>query len=123
MMQPAAGALWATDGVSGLFRMTMWNQTIPDRLRGRLASIEMISHLSGPNLGDTEAGFVAAAFGSRASVVSGGILCVLGAGALGLRLPNFIRYDGREGRARRQADETLLRAGSRQHFYRRDSGH
>ena len=32
--------------------MTMWNQTIPDALRGRLASIEMVSYMSGPLLGD-----------------------------------------------------------------------
>jgi hypothetical protein len=66
------------DAVSGLFRMTMWNQTIPDALRGRLASIEMVSYMSGPLLGHVEAGMVAAAFGVPASVVSGGVLCVLG---------------------------------------------
>lgn len=44
------------DAVSGLYRMTMWNQTIPDALRGRLASIEMVSYMSGPLLGHVEAG-------------------------------------------------------------------
>ena len=44
------------DAVSGIFRSTMWNQTIPTELRGRLSGIEMISYLSGPKLGDTEAG-------------------------------------------------------------------
>ena len=43
------------DMVSGLFRMTIWNQTIPDRLRGRLAGVEQISYLSGPLLGHLEA--------------------------------------------------------------------
>ena len=85
--------------------MTMWNQTIPDHLRGRLASIEMISYLTGPYLGNAEAGLVASAFGLRASVVSGGVLCVAGSLALGLLLPKFIRYDGREGLARKQAEE------------------
>ena len=109
------GSLWlalfflalasAADMVSGLFRMTMWNQTIPDHLRGRMASIEMISYSTGPYLGNAEAGLVAAVFGLRASVVSGGVLCVLGAGALALLLPRFIRYDGREGLARKQAEE------------------
>ena len=66
------------DAVSGMFRMTMWNQTIPDALRGRLAGIEMVSYMSGPLLGHVEAGVVAAAFGVRASVVSGGVLCVVG---------------------------------------------
>src|SRR4029077_230797 len=60
------------DMISGLFRMTMWNQTIPDRLRGRLAGIELISYTTGPYLGNGEAGIVASFFGIRASVVSGG---------------------------------------------------
>ena len=44
------------DMVSGLFRTTMWNQSIPDSLRGRLAGIEMLSYSSGPTLGNVEAG-------------------------------------------------------------------
>jgi len=42
--------------VSGLCRTTMWNQSIPDALRGRLAGIEMLSYSSGPTLGNVEAG-------------------------------------------------------------------
>ena len=83
------------DAVSGIFRMTMWNQTIPDALRGRLASIEMVSYMSGPLLGHVEAGVVAAAFGVRTSVVSGGVLCVVGVLACGVWLPRFVRYDSR----------------------------
>ena len=83
------------DAVSGIFRMTMWNQTIPDALRGRLASIEMVSYMSGQLLGHVEAGLVAAAFGVPASVVSGGVLCVVGVVACGLLLPRFVRYDAR----------------------------
>jgi MFS family permease len=82
----------AFDGISGIFRMTMWNQTIPNDLRGRLAGIEMISYLSGPRLGDTEAGLVAAAFGITASIVSGGVLCVLGVGICCYFLPKFWQY-------------------------------
>ncbi len=95
----------AADTVSGIFRMTMWNQTIPDHLRGRLAGIEMISYLTGPYLGNAEAGLVASVFGLRASVVSGGVLCVIGCGVLALLLPKFISYDGREGLAQKQAEE------------------
>ena len=83
------------DGISGIFRMTMWNETIPDTLRGRLASIEMVSYMSGPLLGHLEAGAVAAAFGVTASVVSGGVLCVVGVLACGVWLPRFVRYDAR----------------------------
>jgi MFS family permease len=95
----------AADCVSGIFRMTIWNQTIPDRLRGRLASIEMVSYLTGPYLGNAEAGIVASAFGLRMSVISGGVACVLGAGALAMLLPGFIRYDRNEGLARKKREE------------------
>jgi MFS family permease len=98
-------AAFAADMVSGMFRMTIWNQTIPDYLRGRLASIEMISYMTGPYLGNAEAGLVASLFGLRASVVSGGVMCVIGAGILALFLPGFIRYDGREGVKRKVAEE------------------
>lgn len=82
----------AFDGISGIFRMTLWNSTIPTEYRGRLAGIEMISYLSGPKLGDTEAGLMAAAFGVSFSVISGGVLCVLGVIAACYMLPRFIQY-------------------------------
>jgi MFS family permease len=87
-----AGAL---DGISGIFRSVMWNETIPNHLRGRMAGIEMISYLSGPKLGDTEAGLIAAAFGITFSIVSGGVLCVLAVGLSCVFLPKFIRYESK----------------------------
>lgn len=99
------------DAVSGIFRSTMWNETIPDALRGRLASIEMVSYMSGPLLGHLEAGAVAAVFGVTASVVSGGVLCVVGVLACGLYLPRFVGYDARQfriaGLARLQSEEEI----------------
>ena len=95
---PALGCLalaGGADAVSGIFRMTMWNQTIPDALRGRLASIEMVSYSSGPLLGHVEAGAVAAAFGAPASVISGGALCIIGVLACASMLPRFLGYDAR----------------------------
>jgi len=85
--------------------MTIWNQTVPDHLRGRLAGIEMVSYSTGPLLGNAESGLVASLFSVRTSVVSGGILCVLGTGLLALALPAFVRYDGREGMARKRREE------------------
>ena len=85
------------DMVSGIFRMTIWNQTIPDRLRGRLAGIEQVSYTSGPLLGNLEAGVVASLASVRASVVSGGVLCVIGVVLASLALPAFRRYDARQG--------------------------
>ncbi|MBS1789515.1 MAG: MFS transporter [Acidobacteria bacterium] len=105
----------AADAISGVFRMTIWNQTIPDHMRGRLAGIEMISYLTGPYLGNAEAGLVASRFGLRFSVVSGGVMCMLGCGALAVLLPKFIRYDGRIGLALKLAeDEARARQSSSQ---------
>ncbi len=84
------------DMVSGIFRGTIWNQTIPDHLRGRLAGIEQVSYSSGPLLGNLEAGVVASLAGLRASVVSGGALCVVGVALAAIALPAFWRYDARE---------------------------
>jgi hypothetical protein len=83
------------DSISGLFRSTMWNETIPTTLRGRLAGIEMLSWSSGPTLGGAEAGAVGSLAGVRASVVSGGVLCIAGTAALVLVLPRFWHYDAR----------------------------
>lgn len=93
------------DMVSGIFRMTMWNQTIPHYLRGRLAGLEMISYTSGPKLGDAEAGIVATIFSVRTSVVSGGILCVVGTVIISALLPQFVGYDGREGLRQKALEE------------------
>jgi MFS family permease len=85
----------AMDSISGLFRHTMWNEIVPAHLRGRLAGIEMLSWSSGPTLGGAEAGAVAALTSVRTSVVSGGVLCVVGTAALALALPRFLSYDAR----------------------------
>jgi MFS family permease len=84
------------DMLSGIFRGTIWNQTIPDHLRGRLAGIEQVSYSTGPLLGNVEAGAVASLAGVRASIVSGGVLCVAGVAVAALALPAFWRYDARE---------------------------
>ncbi|TMC82480.1 MAG: MFS transporter [Chloroflexi bacterium] len=85
----------AADMMSGVFRSVIWNQTIPDSLRGRLASIEMLSWSSGPALGNFEAGAVASIFNVRISIVSGGVLCVIGCVLCTLALPAFRAYDAR----------------------------
>ena len=78
--------------VSGIFRETLWNQTIPDALRGRLAGVELLSYGVGPPIGQLRSGAVASLAGTRFSLVSGGLACV-GVVALvcGL-LPGFVRY-------------------------------
>ncbi len=86
----------AADMLSGLFRTTIWNQTIPDALRGRLASIELLSYSSGPTLGNVESGLLASSpLGLRGTIAGGGVLCVAGVGLLALLLPRFRAYDAR----------------------------
>jgi MFS family permease len=83
-----AVAGWA-DVVSAVFRNTILQSVIPDRLRGRLSAIQIAVVQGGPRLGDLEAGIVAEAVGTTFSVVSGGLACVAGAVLLGAALPGF----------------------------------
>ena len=101
-------AAGAADMVSGIFRMAVWNQTIPTSIRGRTAAIEMISYHTGPCLGNAEAGLAARLLGVRASVILGGVMCVAGSLVLAMILPKFTAYDSIEGARRRQLDETLF---------------
>jgi hypothetical protein len=78
--------------VSGLFRMTIWNETIPSHLRGRMAAIEQLSYMTGPLLGNARAGFMAERFGLARSIVLGGLVCVSGVLACVPLLPGFWRY-------------------------------
>ncbi|MGH3741989.1 MAG: MFS transporter, partial [Micromonosporaceae bacterium] len=91
----------AADMISGLFRSTIWNQSIPDSLRGRLAGIELLSFSSGPMLGNVRAGLMAQLGGVRFSIAAGGALCVAGVALAAALLPSFRRYDAR-------TDEHLL---------------
>jgi MFS family permease len=82
----------AADMVSGVFRGTIWNETIPNALRGRLAGIEMISYLTGPLIGNTRAGFMADAWGVSNAIWLGGVVCLAGVILTGYRLPRFWAY-------------------------------
>jgi MFS family permease len=86
----------AADGISGIFRGALWNETIPDRLRGRLAGVEMISWSSGPLLGNARAGASAGWWGLGPAVVIGGGIVVAGSAVLAALLPRFWNYDSRE---------------------------
>jgi hypothetical protein len=83
----------ASDHISALFRGVIWNQTIPDNLRGRLAGIEMLSYSIGPLAGQLRAASVAAATSLSFSVTSGGIICVAVVALLALLMPDFRKYD------------------------------
>jgi MFS family permease len=99
------GAAGFFDMISGIFRGSIWNQTIPNYLRGRLASIEMMSYLTGPMLGSAKMGIVAEKFGVKTALVSGGVLCVVAVIGAAVFLPKFATYDGREGVKKREIEE------------------
>jgi len=85
----------AFDQVSALFRGFIWNQSIPDELRGRLAGIEMLSYLLGPLGGQARAGGMAAMTSLRTSIVGGGLLCIGFVSAISAVMPKFRKYDVR----------------------------
>ena len=85
----------ASDMVSALFRGAIWNQSIPDELRGRLAGIELLSYSVGPLGGQMRAGTFAAVTNLRTSVISGGLLCIGFVSIAAAALPKFRKYDAR----------------------------
>ncbi len=93
------------DMISGIFRGAIWNQTIPNHLRGRLAGIEMISYLTGPMLGNAASGILASYTSVKFSIISGGVLTVIGTIVLALLLPKFIHYHSSEGLKRKELEE------------------
>lgn len=62
----------AADAVSMALRHTVRNLVTPDALRGRIAAAHSTFAMGGPQLGEFEAGVVAAVAGARASVAAGG---------------------------------------------------
>ena len=82
----------AADVISAVFRSTILQLSAPDSMRGRLSGIHILVVTGGPRLGDLEAGLVAQAFSPWASVVSGGLLCIAGAGLVAWLYPELRRY-------------------------------
>jgi MFS family permease len=81
--------------MSAVFRATIYQQVTPDRLRGRLAALQIIVVTGGPRIGDMEASAVAALVGAQLSVISGGVLCLLGLAAVAWLFPQLAAYDVR----------------------------
>jgi MFS family permease len=95
----------AADMVSGIFRDTLWNQTIPDRLRGRMAGLELLSYGVGPSAGQVRAGAVASVTSARFSLASGGLFCAGAVGLVCLALPGFTRYRAQAGAQAQGGDQ------------------
>jgi MFS family permease len=82
----------AADVISAVFRSTIQQLTVPDALRGRLMSFNILVVAGGPRLGDFEAGVVASAVTPTFSVVSGGALCLVGVTVIAALVPRFARW-------------------------------
>jgi MFS family permease len=88
----------AADYVSAIFRSVMVQTVTPDPMRGRVAGIEFMQVAAAPTLGNVEAGVLASLTSIRASVVSGGILSILGTAVVALAIPSLLRYDAEEAK-------------------------
>jgi len=69
----------SADTISTILRQTIRQLATPNKLRGRMTSINMIFFMGGPQLGEVEAGTVAALVGAPLSVVTGGAACLIAA--------------------------------------------
>lgn len=83
MLSIAGGA----DVLSAVLRGTITQLETPDQLRGRVTSIQLLVVTSGPRIGDIEAAAVAAVIGPSLSVLSGGVLCLVGLVVVVRRFP------------------------------------
>ncbi len=82
----------AADTVSMVIRNVIRQLATPDTMRGRMTSVNMIFFMGGPQLGEFEAGLAAQAFGVVASVVSGGVGCLLAVAWVAARTPSLRGY-------------------------------
>jgi MFS family permease len=82
----------AADTVSMIFRNLIRQLETPDYLRGRMIGVNMIFFTGGPQLGEVEAGLVANSFGPVASVVTGGIGCIIATLWIAARTPGLRLY-------------------------------
>jgi predicted MFS family arabinose efflux permease len=92
-------AAGAADVVSAVFRATMLQTTTPDVLRGRVSAFNLMVVTGGPRIGDFEAGLVGGIAGAPASIVVGGLVCLVGTGAMAVWSPTLARYRTEEREA------------------------
>jgi predicted MFS family arabinose efflux permease len=84
----------AADMISGIFRQSVQQWTVPDHLQGRLSGTFFAVVAGGPRLGDAETGLAAQLGGPQFAVWSGGLACVVGVAILLWRVPELWRDHG-----------------------------
>ncbi|MCU0268632.1 MAG: MFS transporter [Acidimicrobiales bacterium] len=80
------------DVISAVLRNSILQLTVPDHLRGRVSSVHIAVVTGGPRLGDLESGAVAALTSPAFAVVSGGLVCMMGAGVIARLYPTFVQW-------------------------------
>ncbi len=101
-------ATGAADTVSMILRQTIRQVVTPDELRGRMTSVNMIFFMGGPQLGELEAGLIAALFSAPISVITGGLGCLLAVGVTAWKAPTLRKFDEDD---LKQANAALVAAG------------
>jgi predicted MFS family arabinose efflux permease len=86
----------AADTVSMVMRQTIRQLNTPDELRGRMTSVTMLFYIGGPQLGEVEAGFMAAAIGIGPSIAVGGVAVILLTVLTGYLVPSLRNYRSRD---------------------------
>lgn len=81
------------DSVSTVLRQTIRQLVTPDYIRGRMTGVNMIFFMGGPQLGNLEAGLLAAAFGAPISVVIGGIATIVLVAVTAAKFPQLRKYE------------------------------
>lgn len=94
------------DMVSGLFRSLIWDTTIPDVIRGRMAGLELLSYSVGPQVGQVRSTLTARYTSAQASLVIGGSVCAAAIGGMAPALRELWSFDART--AVRQKVETTI---------------
>jgi hypothetical protein len=89
----AAGG--AADCLSSIFRDTLWNSTIPDRLRGRVAGIEVVSYALGAPMAGVILGTLSRFTGVRAALASSAGTAIVLIALTAIRTPSLRRVSVR----------------------------
>lgn len=103
------GATGASDTVSMILRQTIRQVVTPDHIRGRMTSVNMIFFMGGPQLGELEAGVVAALFGAPLSVITGGVGCLIAVAITAWKTPMLRQFD--EEDLKREGEALAMAAG------------
>jgi MFS family permease len=87
------GLTGAADTVSTVLRQTIRQLVTPNHLRGRMTSINMMFFMGGPQLGELEAGSLAALIGAPLSVVIGGIGSLVCAAIAAVKSKSLMEFE------------------------------